>query len=113
MSTLLWSLAKENPWPGLAVASLDLVVTLSFVGLSLLLGVTIILVARLHAFVDREAVPIKRQAQRRRAHSMTSALLARDCIIYSVNVWLASDRTADERSWIAFKGLQRGAGRCE
>ena len=52
---------------GLAVASLDLVVTLSFVGLSLLLGVTISLVAWLHAFVDREAVPIKRQAQRRRA----------------------------------------------
>ena len=64
---------------------------------------------------------------------MTSALLARDCIISSVNVWLAprqahvsasaavghlksrkqytpsaSGRTADERSWIAFKGLQRG-----
>jgi hypothetical protein len=62
---------------------------------------------------------------------MTSALLARDCIIYSVNVRLAprqahasasaavghlkskwkqymspaSGRTADERSWIAFKGL--------
>jgi hypothetical protein len=65
---------------------------------------------------------------------MTSAILARDCIISSVNVWLAprqahasesaavghlkskrkqymrsaSSRTADERSWIAFKGLQRG-----
>jgi hypothetical protein len=65
---------------------------------------------------------------------MTSALLARDCIIYSVNVWLAprralvsasaavghleskrkqympspSGRAADERSWIAFRGLQRG-----
>ena len=26
MSTLLWSLAKENPWPGLALASLNLVV---------------------------------------------------------------------------------------
>ena len=65
MSTLLWSLAKENPWPGLAVASLNLVVALSLVGLSLLLGVTISLLAWLHAFVDREAVPIKRQAQRR------------------------------------------------
>ena len=66
---------------------------------------------------------------------MTSALLVRDCIIYSVNVWLAprqahasasaavghlkskrkqympstSGRTADERSWIASKGLQRGS----
>ena len=65
MSTLLWSLAKENPWPGLALASLNLVVALSLVGLSLLLGVTISLLAWLHAFVDREAVPIKRQAQRR------------------------------------------------
>ena len=68
---------------------------------------------------------------------MTSLLYTRDCIIYSVNVWLAphqarasaaaghlkskrkqympspSGRAADERSWIAFKGLQRGAGRCE
>ena len=67
MSTLLLSLAKENPWPGLAVASLNLVVALSLVGLSLLLGIAISLIAWLHAFVDREAVPIKRQAQRRRA----------------------------------------------
>ena len=69
MSTLLWSLAKENPWPGLALASLNLVVALSLVGLSLLLGVAISLLAGLRAFVDREAVPIKRQAQRRRATS--------------------------------------------
>jgi hypothetical protein len=63
---------------------------------------------------------------------MTSALLARDCTISSVSVWLAphearasaaaghlkakrkqympslSGRAADERSWIAFRGLQRG-----
>ena len=69
MSTLLWSLAKENPWPGLAVASLNLIVGLALVGLSLLLGVTISLLAGLHAFVDREALPIKRQAQRRMAAS--------------------------------------------
>ena len=49
MSTLLWSLAKENPWPGLAVASLNLVVALALVGLSLLLGVAISLLAGLHA----------------------------------------------------------------
>ncbi|KRR11587.1 hypothetical protein [Bradyrhizobium valentinum] len=67
MSTLLWSLAKENPWPGLALASLNLVVALTLVGLSLLLGVTISLLAGLCAFVDRETVPIKRQAQRRKA----------------------------------------------
>jgi hypothetical protein len=69
MSTLLWSLAKENPWPGLALASLNLVVALSLVGLSLLLGVTISLLAGLHAFVDRETAPIKRQVQWRRATS--------------------------------------------
>jgi hypothetical protein len=67
MSTLFWSLAKENPWPGLALASLNLVVALPLVGLSLLLGATISLVAWLHAFVDREAVAMKGQAQRRRA----------------------------------------------
>jgi hypothetical protein len=67
MSTLLWSLAKENPWPGLAVASLNLVVALAIIGISLLLGVAISLLAGLHALVDREAVPIKRRAERRRA----------------------------------------------
>jgi hypothetical protein len=66
MSTRLWSLAKENPWPGLALASLNLVVALSLVCLSLLLGLATSLLAGLHAFVDREAEPIKRQAQRRR-----------------------------------------------
>jgi hypothetical protein len=69
MSIVLWSLAKENPWPGLALASQNVVVALSLVGLSLLLGVTISLLAGLRAFVDRDAVPIKRQAQRRRATS--------------------------------------------
>jgi hypothetical protein len=55
MSTLLWSLAKENPWPGLALASPNLVVALSLVGLSLLLGVTISLLAGLHAFVGGQS----------------------------------------------------------
>lgn len=41
MSTLLWSLAKENPLPGLALASLNLVVALALIGMSLLLGVAI------------------------------------------------------------------------
>jgi uncharacterized metal-binding protein len=66
MSTLLLSLARENPWPGLAVASLNLVVALSLVALSLLLGVTISLLAWLHALVDRAAVPIKRRAERQK-----------------------------------------------
>ena len=69
MSTLLWSLVKDNPWPALAVASLNLVVALALVGLSLVLGVTISLLAGLHAFVDRKAVPIKRQAKWQRATS--------------------------------------------
>jgi hypothetical protein len=56
MSTLLFSLARENPWPGPAVASLNLIVALSLVGLSLLLGVTISLLAWLHALIDREAL---------------------------------------------------------
>jgi hypothetical protein len=55
MSTLLWSLAKENPWPGLALASLNLVVALPLVGLSLLLGVTISLLAGLHAFAGERS----------------------------------------------------------
>jgi hypothetical protein len=69
MSTFLLSLAKENPLPGLAVASLNLVVALALVGLSLLLGVAISLLAGLHAFGDREALPIKPQVQWRRAAS--------------------------------------------
>jgi hypothetical protein len=62
MSTLLFSLARENPWPGLAVASLNLIVAQSLVGLSLLLGVTISLLGWLHALIDREAAPIGQRA---------------------------------------------------
>jgi hypothetical protein len=65
MSILLLSFTRENPWPGLAIASLNLVVALSLVGLSLLLGVTISLLAWLHALVDREAAPIRPRAPRR------------------------------------------------
>ncbi len=64
MSTLLWSLARENPWPGLALASLNLVVALSLVGLSLLLGVTISLLAWLHALVDQATMPIRLRTER-------------------------------------------------
>ena len=67
MSTLLLSLARENPWPGLALASLNLVVALSLVGLSLLLSISISLLAWLHALIDREAAPIRRRAPRRTA----------------------------------------------
>ena len=65
MSTLLFSFARENPFPGLAVASLNLVVALSLVGLSLLLGATISLLAWLHALVDGETVSIRRRSERR------------------------------------------------
>lgn len=65
MSTLLLSLARENPWPGLAVASLNVVVALFLVGLSLLLGIAISLLAWLHGVVDQEAMPIGRRAERR------------------------------------------------
>jgi hypothetical protein len=65
MSTLLWSLARENPWPGLALASLNLVVALALVGLSLLLGVAISLLAGLRALVDRETMPIRPRVRRR------------------------------------------------
>jgi len=75
MSTLLLSLARENPWPGLALASLNLVVALSLVGVSLLLGVIISLLAWLHALVDREAVPIKRRAERRKRFQRGSRAL--------------------------------------
>jgi hypothetical protein len=75
MSTLLLSLARENPWPGLALASLNLVVALSLVGVSLLLGVIISLPAWLHALVDQEAVPIKRRAERRKRFQRGSRAL--------------------------------------
>ena len=54
---------------GACSRTLNLIVGLALVGLSLLLGVTISLLAGLHAFVDRKAAPIKRQAQWRRVTS--------------------------------------------
>jgi len=54
MSTLLLSLARENPWPGLAVASLNLIVALFLVGVSLLLGISISLLAWVHALIGRK-----------------------------------------------------------
>lgn len=64
MSTLLWSFAKENPWPGLALASLNLVVALSLVAVSLLLGVTIALLAELHAFAGERSCIAPKGLQR-------------------------------------------------
>lgn len=65
MSTLLFSLARENPLPGLAVASLNLIVALFLVGVSLLLGITISLLTWAHALVDREPAPLQHWAKRR------------------------------------------------
>jgi hypothetical protein len=57
MSSLLLALARENPWPGIAVASPNLMVALSLVGMSLLLTVTISALARLHELADRKPAP--------------------------------------------------------
>jgi hypothetical protein len=65
MSTLLLLLASENPWPGLAVASLNLVVALFLVSLSVLLAIAISLLAWLHVLVDPETMPIGWRAELR------------------------------------------------
>jgi hypothetical protein len=65
MSTLLLSPLRENPLPGLAVASLNLVVALSLVGLSLSLGIAISLLAWVHTLADRGPAPAARPAARR------------------------------------------------
>ncbi len=65
MSTLLLSLARENPWPGLAVASLNLIVAFLLVGVSLLLGITISVLAWVHGLADREPAPMQHRVQRK------------------------------------------------
>jgi len=65
MSSLFFALARENPWPGIAVASLNLAVAISLVGVSLLLGVTISVLALVHALVDRVPAPVRHAANRR------------------------------------------------
>ena len=65
MSSLILALVRENPWPGIAVASLNLIVALCLVGVSLLLGVTISVLAWAHALVDSEPVPARYAAKRR------------------------------------------------
>ena len=64
MSSLLLALARENPWPGIAVASLNLIVALSLVGVSLLLGITISGLAWVHGLADREPAPVRHAANR-------------------------------------------------
>ena len=57
MSSLFLTLVRENPWPGIAVAFLNLVVAVSLVGVSLLLGVTISVLAWVHALAGNEPAP--------------------------------------------------------
>jgi hypothetical protein len=64
MSTLLL-LAGENPWPALVVAVLNLTVGLFLVGVSLLLGITVSLLAFAHALANREPVALPNGAKRR------------------------------------------------
>ena len=65
MSSLFFALARENPWPGIAVASLNLVVAISLVGVSLLLGVAISVLTWVHALADRELAPMRNGTKRR------------------------------------------------
>jgi hypothetical protein len=59
MSSLLFALMRENPIPGLAVASLNIVVALCLVALSLLLGITIAMIAWGHSLSERKPSPVR------------------------------------------------------
>ncbi|WP_027554328.1 hypothetical protein [Bradyrhizobium sp. Cp5.3] len=67
MSSLLMSLIRENPLPGLALASLNLIVALVLVSLSLSLGIAVSLLAWAHTFAAREEPARSHVAQRRLA----------------------------------------------
>ena len=57
MSSLLMSPFRENPLPGLALASVNLIVALVLVSLSLSLGVAVSLLACAHALAAQEWKP--------------------------------------------------------
>ncbi len=59
MSSLLFALMRENPIPGLAVASLNVVVALCLVALSLLLGITIAMIAWAHSLAEPQPSPVR------------------------------------------------------
>ena len=65
MSSLFLALARENPWSGIAVALLNLIVAVSLVGVSLLLGFTISVLVWVHALADREPAPVRHAVNRR------------------------------------------------
>ncbi|WP_439370291.1 hypothetical protein ACRQ5Q_35675 [Bradyrhizobium sp. PMVTL-01] len=54
MSTLLFALMRENPLPGLAAASLNVIVALCLVALSVLLGITVGMIAWAHTLAGRQ-----------------------------------------------------------
>lgn len=64
MSTVLLSLTGENPWPGLAVAALNLAIGVVLVGVSLLLGITISLLASVHALANRGSLALPKVKRR-------------------------------------------------
>ncbi len=59
MSTLLFALIRENPLPGLAAASLNFFVALCLVALSLLLGITVAMIAWAHWLAARQPSTIR------------------------------------------------------
>ncbi|WP_298884926.1 hypothetical protein [uncultured Bradyrhizobium sp.] len=59
MSSLLFALMRENPIPGLAAASLNVVVALCLVAMSLTLGITIATIAWVHSPGERKPSPIR------------------------------------------------------
>ena len=65
MSIHLFFGGSENPSPGLALACLNLTLALALVGMSLLLGVTVSLLAWLHELATGDARSIRRGTEQR------------------------------------------------
>ncbi|WP_025032223.1 hypothetical protein [Bradyrhizobium sp. DOA9] len=59
MSTLLFALMRENPLPGLAAASLNVIVALCLVTLSVLLGITIAIIAWAQTLAARQLSTVR------------------------------------------------------
>lgn len=59
MSTLLLALMRENPLPGLAAASLNVIVALCLVALSVLLGITIAMITWAHSLGARQPSTVR------------------------------------------------------
>jgi hypothetical protein len=59
MSSLLFALMRENPLPGLAAASLNVIVALCLVALSLLLSITIAMIAWAYSLSERQPSTVR------------------------------------------------------